>query len=228
MTMFNYGAVRCAILLGCAGLSACGGSSTGSGGSGVYAGDAKGDGVVDAGKDGAPSKGDAVDVAILDQGATTDALQPGVLTDNHDGTLSDSGTGLMWQSKATSAYTDQQSASNACKNLTLADQSDWRLSTLAELRSLVVGCPATMSNGACDIVAGCVTCGNDACHGCTDWAGHGADGCYLDPLFSGSCTYFWSSDSVTGNEVFAWGVHFYNGRVSGFQKVDVNPYVCVR
>lgn len=66
--------------------------------------------------------------------------QPGSsspLVDNADGTVTDQGTGLMWQKvSAPAAYTWQQALAYA-EDLTLAGHSDWRLPNRSELQSLV-------------------------------------------------------------------------------------------
>ena len=58
-------------------------------------------------------------------------------TDNHDGTVTDNITGLMWaQDTAVTTMTWQQALS-WCENLTLAGYDDWRLPTRKELKSIV-------------------------------------------------------------------------------------------
>ncbi len=56
--------------------------------------------------------------------------------DNLDGTVTDTGTGLMWQqATAPGTYTWEQ-ALVYCENLDLATHTDWRLPTAKELDSL--------------------------------------------------------------------------------------------
>jgi hypothetical protein len=56
--------------------------------------------------------------------------------DNGDGTVTDNGTGLMWQqATAPGTYTWQQALAY-CENLDLAGYTDWRLPTVKELESL--------------------------------------------------------------------------------------------
>ena len=58
------------------------------------------------------------------------------LVDNGDGTVTDTGSGLMWQ-KATAPVTyTWQNALSYCENLSLAGYSDWRLPNRNELQSL--------------------------------------------------------------------------------------------
>jgi hypothetical protein len=56
---------------------------------------------------------------------------------NHDGTITDRSTGLMWQTE-TKCYTSTwKEALSYCDQLTLAGFSDWRLPSREELRSIV-------------------------------------------------------------------------------------------
>ncbi|MBM4387567.1 MAG: DUF1566 domain-containing protein, partial [Deltaproteobacteria bacterium] len=60
-----------------------------------------------------------------------------LFNDNGNGTVSDSGTGLMWQ-KATAPGTYKwKDALKYCEDLTLAGYSDWRLPDIKELSSIV-------------------------------------------------------------------------------------------
>lgn len=60
---------------------------------------------------------------------------PSTLTDNGDGTISDSATGLVWQ-KDENATANHSGAALACGNLALAGYSDWRLPSVTELMSI--------------------------------------------------------------------------------------------
>ncbi|MDA3896745.1 MAG: DUF1566 domain-containing protein [Desulfobacteraceae bacterium] len=58
-------------------------------------------------------------------------------TDNGNGTVTDTSTGLTWQqATASGSYTWEQALAY-CENLTLGSRSDWRLPTRKELRSIV-------------------------------------------------------------------------------------------
>ena len=58
--------------------------------------------------------------------------------DNGDGTVTDNGTGLMWQqATAPGTYTWEQ-ALVYCENLDLANHTDWRLPTVKELGLLSI------------------------------------------------------------------------------------------
>jgi len=57
--------------------------------------------------------------------------------DNHDGTVSDLATGLMWQQADSLQGLDWQAALRYSQDLRLADYDDWRLPSVKELQSIV-------------------------------------------------------------------------------------------
>lgn len=72
--------------------------------------------------------------------------------DNADGTVTDSGSGLVWQLVVTPSMLDQASAATDCATLSLgAFASGWRLPTIAELSTLI---DDTHSSPAMDPVFG--------------------------------------------------------------------------
>jgi hypothetical protein len=68
------------------------------------------------------------------------------MVDNHDGTVTDTATGLMWQ-KDEAGEMDWTTALTYCENLQLATHDDWRLPNRNELQSIV---DYTYSNPAID------------------------------------------------------------------------------
>ncbi|GAB5556848.1 MAG: hypothetical protein SchgKO_10610 [Schleiferiaceae bacterium] len=58
-------------------------------------------------------------------------------SDNGDGTITDSATGLMWQQADDGNTYDWQDALDYAENLSLAGHSDWRLPNAKELQSIV-------------------------------------------------------------------------------------------
>ena len=108
-------------------------------------------------------------------------------TDNHDGTVTDNLTGLMWQQAVPSSpiYTwgsasTAGTAQSYCATLSLSGHSDWRLPSMIELFSLV---DPTVINPSINAT-----------------------------YFPGTpATVFWSATPLSGSPGNAWNVYFYNG-----------------
>ncbi len=147
-------------------------------------------------------------------------------------TWTDPASGLTWQVLPPEGWMKKSAAADYCSSLTLGGQSDWRLPTIGELRSLIRGCPATESGGSCNVEAGdclAISCRADSCTGCSGGSGP-ADGCYWPDNIQGECTWYWSSSPVGDDDDRAWGVHFYGGDVGHGDVVydDGSVVRCVR
>jgi len=120
-------------------------------------------------------------------------------TDNHDGTVTDNVTGLMWQQTvpAGTYYTWSQAVAY-CPTLNLAGHSDWRLPSRIELVSLV---DFGVSSGAT------------------------INATYFPSTPAG---YFWSSSPVAGSPSGAWSVAFGGGYTSSDVIADASVVRCVR
>ncbi len=145
---------------------------------------------------------------------------PGRFVDNHDGTITDNQTGLLWEKllddgsihdKDTS-YTWGNASSSKMGSLNIAyfaGHNDWRLPTIQELESIV---EFGTANPAIDIAFHGTSCGA----GCTD-------------ITSASCActqsgYYWSATSRTGFPSVAWYVDFFNGIVFYNTKTSTDYY----
>ncbi len=126
-------------------------------------------------------------------------------------------SGLTWQVTPTGGLMFWSAAQIHCDDLVLAGLSNWRLPSINELRSLIRGCPATMTGGSCNIADdGCLapSCQNSSCDGCELTKNLGKDGMYWPYEVAGSCCGYWSISSTEDTDpVQAWGVGFGNGSV---------------
>jgi hypothetical protein len=75
-------------------------------------------------------------VSLMLLAAVSAGAADGSLTDGGDGTLKDSGTGLVWTRQDNGADIDWNAAKKYCEELALAGSSDWRLPTIEELELL--------------------------------------------------------------------------------------------
>jgi len=121
---------------------------------------------------------------------------PGTFIDNGDGTVTDTGTGLMWQ-KATAPGTYLwQQALSYCESLSLGGDNDWRLPSINELHSIVD------YDSAYPAFYPIFT--------------------YTD---NGFYDFYWSSTTFTGSERFAWVVSSKAGYRANSYKRDYPFYV---
>jgi len=141
------------------------------------------------------------------------------------GVYVDAVTGLEWQRATPAANMSWDSGVRYCQSLSL-NGTGWSLPSVNELRSLIRGCPATESGGACEATNTCVnfdTCLSE-CTGCETNAGP-AGGCYWPDELEGNCgrgalgsdVWYWTStslDDLTG----AWYVVFNHAHVCGRSK----------
>ena len=120
---------------------------------------------------------------------TAGAPNPESYTDNHDGTVTDNVTGLMWQQAvSTTTYTWAQAVAY-CPTLILAGHSDWRLPSRIELVSIV------------DFGARSGEVNSDAAINATYFP-------------STPSSLFWSSSPLAGSSSYAWSVYFNYGYAS--------------
>jgi hypothetical protein len=100
-----------------------------------------------------------------------------------------------------------------CNDLVMDNRDDWRLPTVDEARSLIVGCYYTKPTGTCDIHDDCFgdECYSDVCKGC-DYTGTP----YTNTaMWRGSITAIWTSTVVTGK--YNWVVDYEEASIT---KID--------
>jgi hypothetical protein len=157
--------------------------------------------------------------------------------DNGDGTVTDKKYGLVWSKKNFGNMTWQKAVDYCRENRGYLPGSGWHLPTIDELRTLIIGCPATEPGGRCPAKEGCRSW--EDCYGadpkgncapCKEHEGPGPKGCYMDKAFDDPCNLYWSSSRYPWSSSSAFDVGFYYGSVYGS---DINYYLgggvrCVR
>ena len=150
------------------------------------------------------------------------------------GTWKDPTSGLTWQVTPTGGTMNWSAAKAHCVGLPL-DGGGWHLPTISELRSLIRGCPGTVTGGACEVTDSCLSyssCWDEgACWSCSGNTGP-AEGCYWPDNMQGTCSWYWSSSPVEDGDILAWYVGFGGGYVADFGVNYVGYYArhvrCVR
>jgi hypothetical protein len=141
----------------------------------------------------------------------------------------DSTTGLMWQNGNDNQlnWTD---AIAYCHDLDWGGYDDWHLPTISELRSLIRGCEATASGGACGITDSCTaydTCWDEVCWSCDEWQGP-ANGIFWPSELIGTGGWYWSSSDVSDYDNWAWAIPFWGGDIDGYDTTLAVYVRCVR
>ena len=138
--------------------------------------------------------------------------------------------GLGWPHISSGGTLSQ--AQTLCENSTFLGYSDWRVPTIDELRTLIVGCKGNQPDGTCGVKADCLqmSCWNpQACPACAE--NDGPDrGCY-QPLqvFGSTCgKAYLSSSLIPGTANGVWLVDFSLGQVIAGDTTKVYPARCVR
>lgn len=146
-----------------------------------------------------------------------------------DEVVSDTKSGLMWQRKHADKSVTHKEAGEYCDVLTLGGHDDWRLPTISELRTLIVGCQS--GTDACKVSDQCLAakCLSVTCS-CQKLKGPGENGFYWQPgVWQGEGKYFWSSSIQGGkNGKRAWDVGFNYGNVYDFDRTQKADARCVR
>lgn len=143
----------------------------------------------------------------------------------------DNKTGLMWQRTRADDTMNHNDAIEYCKDLSLGGYSDWRLPSISELKTLIVGCQS--GTDACKVSDDCLSsnCYSGSCQ-CAGIKGPGEGGYYWQKSVwqgVGRRPYFWSSSVLSGDSSGAWGVGFDFGSVDYmYHRNKDNDVRCVR
>ena len=135
----------------------------------------------------------------------------------------DPGTGLEWQQSPPDIALTWQEAKDTC------EQAGWRLPTISELRTIIVGCEALDLCGVTDECTSWQHCQGTTCTAqCDVYMGPGLDGCYRPEGLAGLCANRWSATEVSDQEDSIFVVAVMIGRI-GMAKMDAKSwYRCVR
>lgn len=201
-----------------------------------------------------PGVEDAADVPVtVDMGPDAEpctiTTSPSGYRDNCNGTVTDTNSGLTWE-KGFSWAGSLKDATTFCEASQTGTFEDWRVPTIDELRTLILGCPATAAYGDCpvhhDAAGSCedkanASCWLDSCYGCannqgpTQKPGDPTKKCYLDGAFDWQCSIlFWSASQVkakVAGDKRTWFVTFYNAGIDvvpSMSLVDSSALRCVR
>lgn len=150
-----------------------------------------------------------------------------------------SSTGLEWTREGL-GLKPWPEADAACRDLKLAGHDDWRLPTIAELRSLVVACPAAALGGECPVDDWCSTdeaCWSPACEGCGDIKDRSGnpipaiDPGFLDPselMWSATPVVFWTTPAYFGLRGSDGSIYPHEVRDAESGQPIAEPTYCVR
>ncbi|MCK9523892.1 MAG: DUF1566 domain-containing protein [Proteobacteria bacterium] len=167
-----------------------------------------------------------------DNGPDTDTNTP----DTSDPlTWVDETTGLEWQVTPPEKGMEAWYAMKYCEDLDLNGRQDWRLPNLSELRSLIRGCPATETGGACPLTSECLDIEGGSCY--TDGGPTGQclgcpmaeeGDCYSPNQLRG-CSTYWSISPQANSSVY-YRIRFSNASIdfSHVSQEHTSGVRCVR
>lgn len=141
----------------------------------------------------------------------------------------DPDSGLMWESPST-AWGENlitYGVDGYCLGLVKAGESDWRVPDIAELRTLIRGCPETMPGGSCPIVDGSVQ--DLTCDGCIG-PGPGPSGLFVSPNFQADIAqpYYYSSTHNGTLPLERYSIELLSGGIYYEENQMFTGTVCVR
>jgi hypothetical protein len=147
------------------------------------------------------------------------------------GSFGDPQTGLTWEASPACEEMSCGEAVSRCDDLVESGFDDWRLPTIGELRTLVLGCDDVQTGGACGVTDECaeISCWDLVCYGCGELGGPGTGGCYWDPIVDGHCASYWSSPVWSASGIDScWYISFDGSYLNYVNADDLFYARCVR
>lgn len=124
----------------------------------------------------------------------------------------DPDSGLIWSSRApeTMMWND---AVNYCDDLVEGGFRDWRLPTISELRTLIINCSSTETDGKCAVTDSCLysLCWKN-CNSCSSFVNSGRYSKFGDE------GWFWSSSVYYENSNYAFVIDFDEAEILTYDK----------
>ena len=145
-----------------------------------------------------------------------------------DSYIIDNERNLMWTLKDQDMM-NFSDAEEYCKSLNLNGKKEWRLPSISEWRSIIVGCKMKLNEGSCavsDVCAERNLCWSMHCS-CPELKGPGKKGCYWDDSVWGeNCSSYWSK---TKSSNYSGWVLLFDKAAVGTSSLDNTWYVkCVK
>jgi hypothetical protein len=165
-------------------------------------------------------------------GATEDCQVGHCVAGSSGDVWKDSTSGLTWQVTPTGGEMVWSDAKAHCAALSVGG-GGWHLPDIAELRSIIRGCPTTeLGSDTCYVgEGGCLesSCNDgDLCNACYPRNAPGRNGEYWPGEIGGECGRYFSSSPVEDLPDFAWSVEFSCGSVDQVHVDNTNLVRCVR
>jgi uncharacterized protein DUF1566 len=164
-----------------------------------------------------------------DTDTDTETEERPVISCEGNATWFDEASGLCWECRSWkcwdgSTLPDEPTDDNAfeyCEKLSLGGYTDWRLSNIGELRTLVRDCPATESDGDCQVYHGdSVENWNETCMGCELGNGPGLHGTYWDAMLGSPPVWACSSSLFSFGGNYLWCISFHSGQIYYIETVS--------
>ena len=153
--------------------------------------------------------------------------QSGVTSNASLPSWNDPNSGLEWTNQKEPQRLNYPDAPDYCQQLS---PSIWRLPTIDEARTLLVGCQETLFDGPCNVsLEGCLgkACGNDECDGCQLLEGP-YNGYYAPGDLEVREDWYWTASMVSDSDRSVWIVRHTFAAISTSKTEWERAVRCVR